>query len=227
MIGRPTSELSALPSAPNPIAYSPLPNSGDFNHFLAVGPSLSDTVQFQGVHHPPSNQAAIPTSGFCQWQGGMAAPGFLVSTHHPGLPAANNSAWTSSSAGLMFEGYHQFSPNLDQDLNNTGVDSVPLEIFHSTAVPEMPLNTALPIPPSGGSEAQPEKRHKCNVDGCDVSTARHSDLQRHMRVHSTSPHKCQFCLKEIFNRPDKIKDHLEKYHKFDLTVLRDRHDLWK
>jgi hypothetical protein len=144
-----------------------------------------------------------------------------------GHPAGNNSARASSNAGLTFEDYLQLSPDLNEDLNSTGDNSVPLEDFQSTAVPEMPLNTTLPIPPLRDSEAQSETRHYCHVDGCNISTVRYSDLQRHMRLHSTSRHKCQFCLKEICNRPDKIKSHLEKYHKFDRTVLRDRHDLWE
>ena len=142
-----------------------------------------------------------------------------IASDHVGFPVgphdANVSAWASSSAGFIFE-----------DQNNTKIDGAQSETLPST-VAEMLLNTILAIPPFGESEARPETRYYCNVDGCNVSTTRSSDLERHMRSHSTGPRTCQFCLKEICNRPDKFKSHLEKYHKFDSTVLRDRRDLWE
>jgi hypothetical protein len=219
----PGSELSALTSDPNPTAYSHLPNSGNFNHALA----LSDTVQFQGNYRPLSNEVAISTVGSGQWQGAVAAPAFPAPTGDPVLLAANNPAWDTPGTELMFEGYHQSPLNLVQDLNNTGVGLVPPAIVHSTEMPRMPLDGAIPIPPSRRSGAQPKTRYYCNVSGCNVSVARPSDLPRHISWHSASQRKCQFCSKEICNRPDKIKSHLEKYHKFSPAFLHSHQDLWK
>jgi hypothetical protein len=151
---------------------------------------------------------------------------FQGDDHQPG----NGTTITTSSIFQLQEGVAASgfqARNLNECLSITGVDNDRLETFDSTALLEMPFTTALPIHPPGGSEVQLETRHYCNFDGCNVSTRRYADLQRHMRLHSTSRHKCQFCLKEICNRPDKVKSHLEKYHKFNPTVLRDRHDLWE
>lgn len=58
------------------------------------------------------------------------------------------------------------------------------------------------------------KSFECTHDGCDESFYKHQSLKMHMRtVHETQmyQHSCSICGKE-FNRPGRLKDHVEKHH---------------
>jgi hypothetical protein len=195
---------------------SPYVDSNDFDDFAALELHQYGAVRPDGDNHQTSNDDTFPGSDASGHTNGMAGLGLLI-PDHAGFPTGRLDFST---------GFPTLPIGLIDDLNNTEVRSVPLETSHCT-VGETSLNIIRTIPRLAEPEPQSETRYYCKEEGCVVSTTRPGDLERHMRLHSTSPRKCKLCTREICNRPDKVKEHLKKYHRIDPVILPERPELWE
>jgi hypothetical protein len=62
---------------------------------------------------------------------------------------------------------------------------------------------------------QDEQQFVCT--DCDRQFGRSQELRRHLRERHEPPRQCPFC-DFAWSRPDKIKDHITKYHPDGFTV---------
>lgn len=107
---------------------------------------------------------------------------------------------------------------LDQPTSNIDHASLPnhpVDSARQSSNQASPTATAIPLV----AYSAPPQRHHCPHYGCNTSTARRSDLSRHMLTHQTGPKAfdCPFptCNRKGFNgfaRSDKMQEHFRTIH---------------
>jgi hypothetical protein len=219
--GLPPANLSTSPPSQN--AQPPFLGSSESNNVLAFEHFVPNQAQLPGGNFISYDAVAISIPSISQDQQAASVSARQDTTDHVDLSTADPSIFAFSDAGFMFDHIPDYQA-MNGGAISVGEDNLQQEAF---TMMEMPLRTGISILPIETARVQSKTRYHCIIAGCDRSTARRADLQRHMRSkHSAGKYICKICLQPLSNRADKIKSHLVKYHKFDRTVLQARRDLW-